>query len=56
MKKGRDLSDAEDRGMDLGGEDLSCKGQRHGSRGIMTDMISLFIRVFPSMPKGEIVD
>ena len=31
---------------------IRCRGQRHGSRGRMSDMIS----VFPSMPKGEIVD
>jgi hypothetical protein len=45
------LSDVEDRSMVLGGEDLLdtedrgrfiiYKGQRHGSRGSMSDMISI---------------
>ena len=50
-QRGRDLSDAKDRGMVPGGEDLSdtedkgkfirYRGQRHGSKGSMSDMISI---------------
>jgi hypothetical protein len=39
-----DLSDSEDKG-----KFIRYRGQRHGSRGSMSDMISVF-------PKGEIVD
>jgi hypothetical protein len=35
---------------------IRCRGQRHGSRGSMSDMISVLHQSVSSMPKGEIVD
>jgi hypothetical protein len=60
--RGRDLSDAEDRGMVPWGEDLSdakdrgkfirYRGQRHGSRGSMSDMISVLHQSVAINAKG----
>ena len=59
---GVDLSDVEDRGMVPGGEDLSYaedrvkfiryRGQRHGSRGSMSDMISVLHQSVAINAKG----
>jgi hypothetical protein len=40
MTKGGDLSDAKDRG-----KFIICRGQRHGSRGSMSDMILVWGRL-----------
>jgi hypothetical protein len=49
---GADLSDAEDRGMVLGGGFIICRGQRHGSRGSMSDMISVLHQSVSINAKG----
>ena len=59
---GADLSDAKDRGMVPGGPDLSdandkdkfirYRGQRHGSRGSMSDMISILHQSVAINSKG----
>jgi hypothetical protein len=60
-QRGRDLLDAEDRGMVPGGVDLSdaeegkfirYRGQRHGSRGSMSDMISVLHQSVAINAKG----
>jgi hypothetical protein len=50
---GADLSDAEDRGMVPGGSRfIKCRGQRHGSRGSMSDMISVLHQSVSINAKG----
>jgi hypothetical protein len=52
-ERGRDLSDAEDIGMVPGGEDLSdAEDKRHGSRGSMSDMISVLHQSVSINAKG----
>jgi hypothetical protein len=50
---GENLSDAKDRGMVPGGEYLlDAEDQRHGSRGSMSDMISLLHQSVAINAKG----